>query len=336
MNSLTAQRWGSETNQIAAPQNGRYMRVGGQARAMPMADGWRGAGAGDGSSAGARLAASGRSLRCSVSTMAGPLTAAQVAAFEKDGATPGHATEHRDMDRIEAAWDRIVAKQSTTWADNDYLDMLTHPFFEGVACQVLRADAVQVLETYPHNRAPSQDLDPKESRDERDYRTWNGGHLDVQITRSGWDATPRREMLAIWLWCNDVPLERGPMRVLKGSHLPIADHWDSLIQDPAKLAQLPRVHGLEPVAGRGEHEPGSGGTFSGIPELMGVPYAQQKPEKVIAKRGQALVFSQALLHQATANEDTVSRKAHIMSWTAASVQGFWLHQELTVRLFVKL
>jgi hypothetical protein len=255
--------------------------------------------------------------------MAPPLTEAQMAAFEADGAilvdTPLSSAE---MDRIEAAWDRITAKESTTWTDTDYLDMLTHPFFEAVVRQVLRADAVQVLETYPHNRPPSADLDPNESRDERDYRTWGGGHLDVQITRSGWDATPRKEMLAIWLWCNDVPLERGPMRVLKGSHLPIADHWDSVIHDPAKLAQLPRVHGLNPVTGRGEHEPGSGGTFSGIPELMDVPYAEQKPEKMIAKRGQALVFSQALLHQATANEDTVSRKAHIMSWTAASVPGF--------------
>ena len=249
-----------------------------------------------------------------------PLTAAQMETFERDGAilvdTPFSPSE---MDKIEGAWDRITTQESTTATDEDYLDMLTHPFFESVACQVLRAEAVQVLETYPHNRPPSTQ-EEGETREERDYRTWGGGHLDVQITRSAWEATPRREMLAIWIWCNDVPLERGPMRVLKGSHLPIADMWEERIRDPAKLAQLPRVHGLSP--NRGEHEPGSGGSYSAIPELLDVPWSEQVPEKVTAKRGQALVFSQALLHQATANEDTVSRKAHIMSWTPASVPGF--------------
>jgi hypothetical protein len=34
------------------------------------------------------------------------------------------------------------------------------------------------------------------------------------------------------------------------------------------------------------------------------------------------VFSQAILHSAWQNDDAVSRKAYIMSWTAASVPGF--------------
>jgi hypothetical protein len=148
---------------------------------------------------------------------------------------------------------------------------------------------VQVLETYPHDRPPSKDLKDGEDRADRDYRSWNGGHVDVQITRSDWEATPRREMLAIWLWCNDVPLERGPMRVLLGSHLPLADHWEAKIKDPAKRAQLPRVHGLSPSAAHRESPEGAGGTYSGIPELMDVPFVETKPTKIVAKRGQALV-----------------------------------------------
>ena len=36
-------------------------------------------------------------------------------------------------------------------------------------------------------------LDPAEQ--------WRSGmHLDVQITRTDWEASPRREMLAIWCW----------------------------------------------------------------------------------------------------------------------------------------
>eukprot|EP01050_Picozoa_sp_SAG11_P002173 SAG11_NODE_106_length_16423_cov_51.220840_4_plen_100_part_00 len=34
------------------------------------------------------------------------------------------------------------------------------------------------------------------------------------------------------------------------------------------------------------------------------------------------MFSQAILHSAWRNEDTVSRKAYIMSWTAVEVPGF--------------
>lgn len=253
-----------------------------------------------------------------------PLSAEQMATFERDGAilmdTPLTPAE---MDGAEAAWHRINSKETTTSTDTDFLNMLTHPFFEAVAKQVLRAGGVQVLETYPHDRLPSTDLDAAESREARDYRTWNGGHVDVQITRSSWDATPRREMLAIWYWCNDVPIERGPMRVLLGSHLPLADHWQRKIRDPAKLAQLPRVHGMQPIReGVPENPVGSGGTFGCLPQLSDVPWRDQAPWKVVAKRGQALVFSQALLHQATANEDTESRKAHIMSWTADTVPGF--------------
>ena len=204
------------------------------------------------------------------------LSAAQMEAFERDGAvlvtsplTPA------ELDGAEAAWDRISAGETTTSTDEDYLDMLTHPYWEQVATQVLRAEGcgVGVLETYPHNRAPNE-FDPDEDRDERDYKSWNGGHLDVQITRAGWEATPRREMLAIWLWCNDVPLERGPMRVLKGSHLPIADYWSSRIT-PEHERELPRVHGLSPAGRRGEDPEGSGGTHSGIPELMDVEFKEQ-------------------------------------------------------------
>ena len=105
-----------------------------------------------------------------------------------------------ELDEAEAAWDRVKAGETDKCHDHGYLDTLTHPFFEDVAKQVLRAPAVQLLETNPHERAPGTGA-----------TKWGGGHLDVQITRSGWDATPRREMLAIWLWCNGVPENRGAM-----------------------------------------------------------------------------------------------------------------------------
>jgi hypothetical protein len=105
------------------------------------------------------------------------------------------------LDEAEAAWDRVKSGETDKSRDHAYLDTITHPFFEDVAKQVLRAPAVQLLETNPHDRPPGSGA-----------TSWSGGHLDVQITRSGWDATPRREMLAVWLWCNGVPHNRGAMR----------------------------------------------------------------------------------------------------------------------------
>ena len=103
--------------------------------------------------------------------------------------------------------------------------------------------------------------------------------------------------------------------MLAGSHLPIADHWERTIRDPSHLAQLPRVHGLSP--GR------AGSTYQKIPECSPLgPWAEQTPTPAFAKRGQALVFTQALLHSAWQNDDEVSRKAYIMSWTASTVPGF--------------
>ena len=46
-----------------------------------------------------------------------------------------------------------------------------------------------VIETHSHDRAPGKG--PQE---------WGGGHLDVQLTRSDFEATPRRDQASIWLW----------------------------------------------------------------------------------------------------------------------------------------
>ena len=57
-------------------------------------------------------------------------------------------------------------------------------------------------------------------------------------------------------------------------HLPIADYWSSRIT-PEHERELPRVHGLSPAGRRGEDPEGSGGTHSGIPELMDVEFKEQ-------------------------------------------------------------
>jgi hypothetical protein len=49
-----------------------------------------------------------------------------------------------ELDRAEAAWDRIKASGDPPYADPDYVDIVQHPFFEEVAKKVLRANSVHL------------------------------------------------------------------------------------------------------------------------------------------------------------------------------------------------
>lgn len=105
-------------------------------------------------------------------------------------------------------------------------------------------------------------------------------------------------------------------------HLIIADHWERTITNPEHRAQLPRVHGLSPISHGQTADPAIGGTYQGIPQLQSTPFAEQTPTPVFAERGQALVFTYSMLHSGWVNEDSVSRKAYIMTWMPAGVPGF--------------
>ena len=110
--------------------------------------------------------------------------------------------------------------------------------------------------------------------------------------------------------------------LLRVQHLVIADHWERTITDPVHRAQLPRVHGLSPISPGQTSDPAIGGTWQGIPQLQNKPFVEQMPTPVFAKRGQALVFTYSMLHSGWVNEDSVSRKAYIMTWMPAGVPGF--------------
>ena len=105
--------------------------------------------------------------------------------------------------------------ETEIWSDPGYLDTLSHPYFQAVAQQILRAEAACIIETHIHDRAPGTG-----------GTSWGGGHLDVQLTRSDWDATPRRDQISIWLFCNGVPRNRGvrphPPAPCRGPSHPLA------------------------------------------------------------------------------------------------------------------
>ena len=239
------------------------------------------------------------------------ITDAQLTQYEEQGAvTIDSPFSEEQLDRAEAAWDRLKASGDPPYEDPDYIDVVQHPYFEEVAKKVLRADAVHVWwGLHPHERAPAE---PPYA----DYRDqWKSGcHVDIQATWEDFTATPRRMRAELWFWLNDVPSDRGAMRILPGSHRPIMEHW-SRVLTPEHKAELPRVHGLRPL-------PVSDTQVAFpeyVPDFADKPWVEQEPVPFTAKRGQVLVLCSAGLHSAWQNEDEVPRKAMGTSWAAAGV-----------------
>lgn len=247
-----------------------------------------------------------------------PLDAAQMQTFEDDGAVLVDLRLKPDqLDRAEAAWDRHAkgddSGQDSILKDQDYVELISAPVFEEIAKQVLRSDKVFILET---GRAGTG-IDRAETNEMAQRNDWpekhgirsewaNSMHTDVQVTTEDFEATPRREHLAIWFWLNDVPAERAAMRVLKGSHKRLGAHWQEMQQrwKANPNSPLPVRHGP-----RWEAE--------GEPDARW--FAELEPTAMAAPRGYAQVFSQSLLHAGWHSEDTEPRKGFHISWVADGV-----------------
>ena len=110
-----------------------------------------------------------------------------------------------------------------SYEDKDYVATIAHEFFEKVAQKVLRSAEVEYIEVFPTMRPPSEQ--PAAGFPSWEEEWASGAHCDLQLTRSDWDATPRRDQLMMWLWLSDAKPDGGAMRILPGSHLKIVDHW---------------------------------------------------------------------------------------------------------------
>ena len=83
------------------------------------------------------------------------------------------------------------------------------------------------------------------------------------------------------MWMDDVTPERGAIRILPGSHLTLGAHWEEMMAQHRSGQSLP-------LPRSGQH-----GDYEG--DYDQVEYAGLEPFPVSARRGQALVFSQALM-----------------------------------------
>jgi hypothetical protein len=180
-------------------------------------------------------------------TMPGVLSPPQMAAFERDGFILTKAPlSEQELDEAEATFDRLLAtpepEGGANWDegrfqvvedDRGFLKLMAHPWFESVAQQVLRAERVRYIEYGPHHRpAAANEADGRGAAPKGDaaQQAWaDGCHIDLQVTTTDWDATPRRDLLALWLWVSDVPPERAAMRILPGSHRAIHEHWEKTL-----------------------------------------------------------------------------------------------------------
>jgi len=253
------------------------------------------------------------------------LTAEQLAAYERDGAvTVDGPLSPSELDEAEAAWDRLHGVSASPFTNDGrvnvapyeepaYLSVMAHPWFEQVAQQLLRASEVHLWwGLSPHSRPPSL------GSAKPDEELWaEGAHIDIQATLADWEASPRRMRVECWHWLNEVPVERGAMRVLLGSHRPLLRAWDAVLT-PEHKAQLPRVHGLVPEPKEGE---------AAYPERLPPapqgqpPWLEQIPTPMAARRGQVLLLCSSCLHSAWHNYDSVPRKAMGSAWAAVGVAG---------------
>ena len=187
---------------------------------------------------------------------------------------------------FDASSGRYRYSATCNYYDPALLDVIQHPFFEGVACTILRTESVHFFQTAILATHPQPDA--VFSYDQ---------HIDLQYALSDLEATPRRVVCTFFLWLTDVSTKRAPMMWRPGSHRLLAQAWE---QQAALRHQMPQVIGVK------------------MEDLPTLDFAQ--PQPLLARAGQATVLSTAMVHGASLNVDSAPRMAFVITFTAADVE----------------
>ena len=186
---------------------------------------------------------------------------------------------------FDASSGRYRYSATCSYYDSALLDIIQHPFFEEVACTILRTEAVHffqtaILATYPQPGAVF-------SYDQ---------HIDLQYALSDLKATPRRIVCTFFLWLTNVSEKRAPMMWRPGSHRLLAQTWE---EQAALRYHMPQVIGIK------------------MEDLPALDFAQ--PQPLLARAGQATMLSTAMVHGASLNVDSAPRMALVTTFVAAGV-----------------
>lgn len=146
-----------------------------------------------------------------------------------------------------------------------------HPHLEAAACDVLHADAVELVSGATLHTLPNAE--------EWSYNE-SALHVDIQYNRDQLDARPIHMLVTFMIMLDDIPADRAPTVISPGSHQLIADYLGS--EPPYQ-----------------EHP-------TNIKDLPDLDYAEYIP--VSGKKGDVAISTTGLIHGGSANASNSARK----------------------------
>ena len=150
-------------------------------------------------------------------------------------------------------------------------DVFQHPNLEAAACDVLHANAVELVSGATLHTLPNAE--------EWSYNE-SALHVDIQYNRDQLYARPIQMLVTFMIMLDDIPADRAPTVISPGSHRLIADHLGS---EPAYQEQPTNIKDL--------------------PDLDYAEYIS-----VGGKKGDVAISTTGLIHGGSANASDRARK----------------------------
>lgn len=175
-------------------------------------------------------------------------------------------------------------------ADPGLLELFSQPALERIAQSILRTDAVVLQSSAILHTRTQQGMDSSAP-----LFTEESEHVDVQYSLEEIDGTPRLQTCMLMVLVADLPLGRANTYFRPGSHRLISEY---LLDN-----------GLEPFKAHPTFKLRNDGT--GLPKL---PFADLEP--VTGRAGDVIAFCTNVVHCASRNIDTETRKILFINFCA--------------------